>query len=648
MNSRELALLYEKAHDLMRNVDGLHPQEAFDELLKYLFFKINNENRGPEIVEKKSLFPNGSFKDNDQGLANQINRSFSSYLEKGDSIYVQIWHDRKFRLSSSTLAAVHGLLKDIEFSHLDVDIKSTALRTFLVPEMRRGLGIYLTPEDVVKAMVEYINPEPGKTVLDPACGSGTFLIEVIRHWRRNIEDGRLSVWGVDKNPRMLLLSELNIGYENNCTFNRTLDDFLFPGNTKKLNWLKPNHFDYIFTNPPFGVILESNHFDFADHATCVASDSTIRRRQQSEIVFLEQCLKYLKPGGKLAIVLPKSVITNTVFEKERRDISSLGYVNGVVILPSETFQIAGTQTNTVMLFMTKYLTGEEASKRARIFAANITNVGYDTTGRAKEGNQLPSLPTDLDKSMKTGKSSGKSKILRSVKNAQSLVILRDLIMDMDQVPGQDEKDTVKLGDLCLFVGTGATAARNRYTAEGLFILKVGNLTGEGVDWQPRDRNFVEPNEKERRQKSRRALFLQENDIVLTSSAHTPKYIAQKIDIITDIPKEVGGESTYVGEVMLLRPNPLMVEPYVLYAYLSLQKTKQTFQRMIRGQTAHLNPEEVKNLSVPKEILVPSKEVRELVEVIKENTGLAIQKNVLNFKKNRLLEKIGNQRLASSE
>src|SRR5690606_31382906 len=101
----------------------------------------------------------------------------------------------------------------------------------LTPEMRKGLGIYLTPDDVVKMMVEFVRPKADEAVYDPACGSGTFLIEMLKFREKNAGQKNASpaeVWGTDKNPRMLLLAELNMGHYAGVTFHRRVTDALFP------------------------------------------------------------------------------------------------------------------------------------------------------------------------------------------------------------------------------------------------------------------------------------------------------------------------------------------------------------------------------------------------------------------------------------
>lgn len=611
--SRNLSSLYRQAHDHMRNIDGLQPQEAFDELLKYLFFKQFNEGIGPQVPISPSLQFNGSFNGIDSAAAKKIRSLLKGYLSKANDWSTKLWKDKKFHLSDGALLALHGLFEEVRFTSLGFDIRSNALKTFLTPELRRGLGIFLTPDEVARMIVGVADPKSTARVYDPACGSGTFLIEVLRHWSSHSKKP-LEIWGSDINPRMLLLAELNLGHLGNVIFHRQVRDALAP--TPANSWAKPNSFDLVVTNPPFGVSIDSTHYAFNRFKTCLTATGKHRSRQQSEVVFIEESLKLLKPGGTLAIVLPKSVVTNRTLAPARQAIDSFGYVEAVVSLPAETFASTGTQTTTSVLFFKKY-PKENVSAPISTVYANVQNVGYDSTGRDQEGTQLPMIPEDLLKAADSG-AAGVCKRLPEIQREQSLTGLARLISGQT-ISGK----SIRLGDLLEVVTTGRTPARSAYTDSGTFIVKVGNLTGQGISWIPRDRNFINLKEIEKRRKNP-ALILRRNDLLLTSSAHTPKYIAKKIDIVTEVPSQ--GEATFVGEIMLLRPNPDRINPFLLFAYLRQPSIKEVLRLMVSGQTAHLMPKDVAELQVPEAILQGNEDLQKIAQLLEEEAALAVKMN----------------------
>ena len=119
-----------------------------------------------------------------------------------------------------------------------------------------------------------------------------------------------------------------------------------------------------------------------------------------------------------------------------------------------------------------------------------------------------------------------------------------------------------------------------------FLVKVGNLTGHGINWKARERNFVSGADADHRRQNQH-LMLDAGDILLTSSAHSPIYIARKVDIVSELPQWLRGEASFVGEVMRLRTKN-GIDPYVLLAYLRLPSTQQKILTLVRGQTAHLH------------------------------------------------------------
>ena len=628
----KLASLYSRAHDIMRNIDGLQPQESFDELLKFLFFKQANEELGPAISYPTDFNLNGLFAQLNKNLAMEIKALFSQYVETFNSWFQDLWKDAQFHLSDAALLSICEVFKEINFSGVPYDVRGAALREFLSPEIRRGLGIFLTPDDVVKMMVEYVGPRPEDAVYDPACGSGTFLIETLKLMSQQPSSEKLAIWGTDKNPRMLLLSELNLGHFAGVTFNRQLVDSLYPNFSQKENWLKPEKFDVIFTNPPFGVALDNTSYDLRGFETCKSKNGYLVNRQQSEVIFIEQAIKYLKPGGILAIVLPKGVLTNSSLETARKALDQLGYIYAAVSLPPETFATTGTQTSTVVLFIRKFISKEEADDHTTIAFADVTNVGFDTTGRFRSDNQLTKLPEDLKKSRAKNKNQGICQIFPKISKHATFSSLKTLIAEEKSI-----KSKFRLRDVVEFARTGKTPPRKDYTQDGLFVVKVGNLTGNGINWQPRDRNFIDCSEISKRAKQN--LIIKKGDILLTSSAHSVIYIAKKVDIVHQIPQWVGGRASIVGEVMLLRPDKEKIDSYALLAYLRFPSVVEQIQRLVRGQTAHLYADDLLGIPIPTSLVKREKAFDKIIDALRLETELNQKLNDCAYEQEALLQSI---------
>lgn len=474
------------------------------------------------------------------------------------------------------------------------------MRQFLTPEIRKGLGIYLTPDEVVREAVLFLNPPAGSLVIDPACGSGTFLNEVAKLWGKAKKRQEIVLHATDKNPRMLLLAELNMEHQTGVKLKKNLQDSLDAFGSTGWPEFKKDTYDFVFTNPPFGVHVDAKSIKFDQYVTGCDDDGYALKRQQSEILFLERCLQLLKPGGHLAIVLPKSAMSNTRLNGARARLGKYGYIYSAISLPPETFAAYGTQTNTIVLFAQRYSHADDTDKLVNIPVATLNNVGYDLTGRPKEGSQLINLHMALRSATEKKGEHSYIKLHKGVKREDSFSVFSSL--GSADSYSKRKKSGKPLGDVIQAIVTGQTPSRAAYVDEGLFILKVGNLSGGGVSWIARDRNFVTRQEAERRNKSRKPLLLCRNDIVMTSSAHSPVYIAKKVDIISRIPDWVGGAATFVGEVLLVRADPEKINEISLLAFLRNPQTVAKIQAMVRGQTAHLHPTDLAELRVPNEVL----------------------------------------------
>lgn len=621
---RELAAVYRRAHNVMRSIDGLQPQEAFDELLKYLFYKQISEESGHELkVEAKD-----------------IRIAFSKYLADYNSWSTTLWRDKNFHLSDSCLEQCHALFSEIEFSVIDYDIRSAALREFLTADVRKGLGIYLTPDEVVREIVRFVEPKPTAKCLDPACGSGTFLIELVKHWKSSKPNFRkCKVWGVDKNPRMFLIAELNLGHFSSVTFSRQLMDSLTEPNTQHpKDWCRPEYFDFILTNPPFGVTVDTDQADYVRYNTVHNESGLPRPRQASEWLFIEQSLQWLKPGGTLAIVLPKSVLTNPSSAIERRVIAKIGFLKAVIILPPETFQVTGTQTNTIVAFIQKYRTQKEREKKTSVVVATLSNVGYDSTGRTRTGSQLDGLANHMKNP--TASKAPFISVITNVAATDSLGVLSTEITSKRRA-----NSGIPLGDLTEVITTGKTPPRAVYSEnKGLFLIKVGNLTGTGINWIARDRNFIDV-DNIKGKKFRTAQRVKFGDILLTSSAHSPVYIAKKVDIISTIPSWVGGSASFVGEVMLVRVKSEVISPMMLLGFLRQPRIAAEIQSMVRGQTAHLHSHDLAELRIPEELINSEPEWKSIETILTEETSLNARLNELARQQQETFERLANIKVA---
>ena len=148
---------------------------------------------------------------------------------------------------------------------------------------------------------------------------------------------------------------------------------------------------------------------------------------------------------------------------------------------------------------------------------------------------------------------------------------------------------IQLKTLCKHIFTGKTPAKKDYREKGIKILKVRDLTNSGIKWNVSERGFVKDDYRNKMQ-------LQKNDILIISSAHHPKYIGLKVDIINYIPKKY--PILYcVTEILVIRPDPEKINPYELLCLLKSKSGYDAIQSCIRGQTSHIYPKDISNIII---------------------------------------------------
>lgn len=274
----------------------------------------------------------------------------------------------------------------------------------------KQLGQYLTPQEIVSFatnlyfsetdICEAVDEKNGY-IVDPSCGVGSFLAAYVDKVYKLLEgnDERETILkaivenkivGIDKSERMIKLALINMsmfGYSNTKLFLHNALDFS--------NIDLENKASLIVTNPPFGAEFSAKEAE----KYCIASVWPNKKpaRINSELLFIEQYIKWLKPGGTLICIVPDSILNNKgLYEILRKGISSEISIQAVISLPSNTFATTGTETKTSLLYLKK----EPYDKTHQSYLAICENNGYDVVSagahKTKKYNGCSDLQEILD------------------------------------------------------------------------------------------------------------------------------------------------------------------------------------------------------------------------------------------------------------
>jgi len=398
-------------HGIIRDIDGLHDDEALDELCKVIFAKIFHERQVSylpgRIFNRFHVYGTGSIEEGASHIRSlyeeaRISAPCTSSLNASSAESPRGVFSGLLRLSSRSLYRCTEKLQDYSFSDTrDMDIKGRAFQKVLGTAARAGMGQFFTPHEVVDLVVKMVRPAPPDLILDPFCGSGYFLAECreyveARH-RGHVDDDTVEAFasgrlhGIEKSERMarIALTDLMLRGDGH-TIIRNTDAFLGFHNYPDLLSLggeendNPAVFSKILTNPPFGSIVWGEDVDVPGMFRIGLN----RKSLPLEYLAIERCLQFLKPGGLLAIVVPDGIVTNAKAQFARTWVMSQARILAVISLPLETFAPFGTQTKTSILFLQKHGEEEMPDCTLPVFMAHVDNIGYDAAGRARESSDI--------------------------------------------------------------------------------------------------------------------------------------------------------------------------------------------------------------------------------------------------------------------
>ena len=389
--------LIKSIQDIMRKDAGVDGDaQRISQMAWMIFLKIfDDKEKEVELIDDnyKSPIPEKlrwrNWAENEEGITGEELLEFvnNKLFKKLKELEVQEGDDpRKFLIKSvfedsfnymkngTLIRQVVNKLNEIDFNktedrHIFNDIYEKILKDL---QSAGNAGEFYTPRAVTQFIVDMIDPKLGDTVLDPACGTGGFLVCAIKNIRKDVEttDDRKklqeSISGIEKKPMPHLL----------CVTNLILNDIEIPNIkhdnslTKNIRDFKPEEkVDLVVTNPPFGGKeikgIQSNF------------PSSLRSNETADL-FLVLIMKILKEGGRCGIVLPDgSLFGEGVKIRIKEKLLSEFNLHTIVRLPNGVFNpYTGIRTN--LLFFTK----GEKTKEIWYFEHPLPK-GYKTYNKSK-------------------------------------------------------------------------------------------------------------------------------------------------------------------------------------------------------------------------------------------------------------------------
>lgn len=382
----DLKRIFSQCHNIIWASGEKNKLKSLDEFNKLLFLKMYDESERDKHEKhlEKYIFQTSALETKSQ-LKARIEEAFREAIKarKVDDLLNQI------NLNSQQIYDVIKKLEGISLLETDKDPKGLAYETFVESHMKGDFGQYFTPRNIVEFMVK-ISPvqwadnfNSNAKFLDPCCGSGSFITQVISTFKNRFKkkDNHIaftnnSVFGTEINNDISITAKINFALHDNGHDNVQNANGL---NIKKLNW-KASEFDLILTNPPFGgeVIKnesknvnkdQANMILFYDYETFEITKKRpdeidlIRKKAKEtseysdsirpEYIFLELFYKVLKEGGIVELVVPDGLLTNSSVQHIRNFIADHFKILAVISLPQHTFAHYGAVVKPSILVLKK-------------------------------------------------------------------------------------------------------------------------------------------------------------------------------------------------------------------------------------------------------------------------------------------------------
>lgn len=349
------------------------------EMIRIIFAKIYDETHsknGREFIAKPD--------ESEQEVGNRAIRLFEKVKETYPDVFDR---EERIYLDDKSIKYVIEKLQNYVLIETERDVISEAFQAFWGPGLRGEKGQFFTPRNIVKMCVDILNPKPGEKIIDPACGSGGFLVEVLSFLKE--KEYFCNVYGIDKETDLVKICKAYMGIVGNGHANIFCADSLYPESWSEgmKKEIEDESFDVVLTNPPFGAkifiedkkILKNyklgHEWIKGPSNKWGITNSTSNRVPQ--ILFIERCLQLLKAGGRMAIVLPDGVFGNPSDRYVWQFILENAKILAIVSLPPETF-LPSTHTKTSVLFLEKTRNDD---KDYEIFMAIANKVGHDKNGK---------------------------------------------------------------------------------------------------------------------------------------------------------------------------------------------------------------------------------------------------------------------------
>lgn len=393
----DLISALEKCHDTVWQGGKLAPTTAFDEVSKLLFCKMKDEKDGTKKGQPYR-FQCGTHETAAE-VAERIDEIYQEAKKQDEEVFKE-----DIRLEPKVIYSVVEHLQGLALNKTDLDTKGVAFEKFMVDYFKGKMGQFFTPRPIIDFAVKLLEPKHDDLVIDPSCGSGGFLLAVLDTVRHDAEKdydeqeaydiwhnfAKKNLYGIEINDQIARICKMNmIIHDDGHTNVISTDSLSFFKDIKEIHkGFARDRFSLLLANPPFGAMVKSAEKEKKYLEQYKLGEG--RQNQKTEILFIERCIDFLKPGeGRMGLVLPDGILTNSSLQYVRELLLERCVITAIVSLPQFAFSHFGAGVKSSLVFARKK-SKDEGAKDYPIFMAMAEKIGYDAAGR-DDSNELPDI-----------------------------------------------------------------------------------------------------------------------------------------------------------------------------------------------------------------------------------------------------------------
>lgn len=632
---RQLNSLFYKCHSAIRKIEK-NEESAFSDFSKLLFLKLLEEK---EDMESDFRLPY-SYRFHELAAkpvmeADQVKDSILNMIKSivDSRSYGEVLEDKILLKNPKTFQFIVKQLSSVSFCDCSLDSKGASFEYFVRATLKgKKLGQYFTPRELVQTMLAIVGQKKivnsvisgsGIKILDPACGTGGFLVFLMQDTLQKItelynvrdinkhtfENSKAAIkeqifFGSDANEGVAASAKMNMIIAGDGHTNIQHEDSLSK-NAKNWSATEPDC-DLILTNPPFGT-SETDSLSLNDW------EQFDIRSGKGQHLFLQKMVLSLKPGtGEFCTVIDEGVLNNENAAPLRKWLMQQCRLIGVFNLPYETFKPNKINVKSSLLYFERRKAPDlDFDDNYKVTVCQIESLGYQGSGDKIRGFEFDRFLREIGNDVLIhGLSKHRTGYCWEAFDINSSDIVSDSTYRFDfkywnsdtrkKINKIYKKDQKKISDLnTVTTSRGKSPSADNYVDEyegyaiviksGSNISKQGTIITNGADWI--EKSIYDAFVEQANITGENRNLIKKDDVLLSS---TGDGTLGKAAVYNNNNPAIAD-----GHVTIIRVDKKIIDPYYLCDYLRSGFGSVQVDRLYTGSTGmiELTPDQVDSIVV---------------------------------------------------